>query len=508
LAAAGALLLLVASVGWLSDDSFITLRVVANVWDGYGLRWNAIERVQVFTHPLWMLVLAAAYGITREAFWTVIVLSLASVALLLSLVTTRVARTGTAAWLAVALFASSKAFVEFSTSGLENPLTHVLLASFVIVAWSDRERPASPWRLSGLAALVALCRLDLLALIVPVWLAQVATSSDRATPRLRRVGAALLGWWPLAAWLAFAWIYYGSPLPNTARAKLPPNVPWIDLARQGALYLRDSLVADPVTLATIAGAVAHALVSARDRATAIGLALAVATVVSVGGDFMSGRFLTPAFVLAVCHVVRHGTWSPRSAAAVAALALATSAAMPESPLRVWRHARAEERIVTHGHGILDERAVYAGHTGVWSTLQGRGPATHPWARRGRAIAGVPQVSASDAVGLLGFYAGPGTHLIDPMALTDPLLARLPAEVPWRIGHFRRPVPAGYTETVRLCVALAFPANAVAPPASACILDERFVNHIADPDAAALYRRTALLAQAPLLAHDRIAAIID
>jgi arabinofuranosyltransferase len=114
--AAGALLLLVASVGWLSDDSFITLRVVANVWDGYGLRWNAIERVQVFTHPLWMLLLGAAYGITREAFWTVIALSLASVALLLTLVTTRVARTGTSAWLAVALLASSKAFVEFSTS--------------------------------------------------------------------------------------------------------------------------------------------------------------------------------------------------------------------------------------------------------------------------------------------------------------------------------------------------------------------------------------------------------
>ncbi len=53
---------------WLSDDSYITLRTIDNFWNGYGLRWNVIERVQTFTDPLWMLLLAAAYGVTREAF--------------------------------------------------------------------------------------------------------------------------------------------------------------------------------------------------------------------------------------------------------------------------------------------------------------------------------------------------------------------------------------------------------------------------------------------------------
>ena len=43
---------------WLSDDSFITLRTIDNVWHGYGLRWNPIERVQTYTHPLWMLLLS------------------------------------------------------------------------------------------------------------------------------------------------------------------------------------------------------------------------------------------------------------------------------------------------------------------------------------------------------------------------------------------------------------------------------------------------------------------
>ena len=42
---------------WVSDDAFITLRTVSNFLQGYGLVWNAGERVQVFTHPLWMFLL-------------------------------------------------------------------------------------------------------------------------------------------------------------------------------------------------------------------------------------------------------------------------------------------------------------------------------------------------------------------------------------------------------------------------------------------------------------------
>src|SRR5262245_46151551 len=74
--ATAAAAIVVVSAAWLSDDSYITLRVIDNFWNGYGLRWNVIERVQVFTHPLWLLVLGALYGLTREAYWTTLVLSL------------------------------------------------------------------------------------------------------------------------------------------------------------------------------------------------------------------------------------------------------------------------------------------------------------------------------------------------------------------------------------------------------------------------------------------------
>ena len=42
---------------WLSDDALITFRTVLNFTHGYGLTFNVAERVQAYTHPLWMLML-------------------------------------------------------------------------------------------------------------------------------------------------------------------------------------------------------------------------------------------------------------------------------------------------------------------------------------------------------------------------------------------------------------------------------------------------------------------
>ena len=59
------------------------------------------------------------------------------------------------------------------------------------------------------------------------------------------------------------------------------------------------------------------------------------------------------------------------------------------------------------------------------------------------------MAVRESIGYLGYFAGPSVHLVDRLALCDPLLARM--EVPdknhWRIGHFARRVPAGYVETL-------------------------------------------------------------
>ena len=117
---------------WVSDDAYITFRVLDNAANGYGLRWNVAERVQAYTHPLWLFVLLPG----RLAGFDLYGFSLAvSMTLTLAtgvLIVWRGARTAPAALAALCILVSSRAFVDFSTSGLENALTHFLLAAFFI----------------------------------------------------------------------------------------------------------------------------------------------------------------------------------------------------------------------------------------------------------------------------------------------------------------------------------------------------------------------------------------
>ena len=45
---------------------YITFRTARNFWNGRGLTWNPDERVQAYTHPLWMFVAVIAYGVSHE----------------------------------------------------------------------------------------------------------------------------------------------------------------------------------------------------------------------------------------------------------------------------------------------------------------------------------------------------------------------------------------------------------------------------------------------------------
>ncbi len=56
-----------------------------------------------------------------------------------------------------------------------------------------------------------------------------------------------------------------------------------------------------------------------------------------------------------------------------------------------------------------------------------------------------------AVGMPGFRAGASSHIVDSLALCDPLLSRLPAvdlDRKWMAAHLARHVPTGYLETLR------------------------------------------------------------
>lgn len=469
---------------WISDDAYITFRTVDNFAAGYGLTWNTAERVQAFTHPLWALLLSATYMLTREIHVTTLALSAGLSALAVLLYAAALAPTPLTATVGVTIFLMSKSFVDYSTSGLENPLSHLLLALYLLVLLRRAPSNGRLFILALLGGLVTLNRMDLVLLVLPGLL--VAWYQRRG---IRAAGTLLLGFAPFLLWEAFSLFYYGFLFPNTAYAKLNTDLPAGALIRQGLCYLLSSLNMDPLTPLILATGLLLPFIIRQRRCmpVSVGIALYLVYVVAVGADFMAGRFLTAPLLCAVVVLSRSpAARSPRALLIVLALVIITGLASPHPPPLSTDRYGANERYID-AHGVGDERAFYYPATGLLLAVRGAPVPDHSWAWIGRDVRREsPAVYVAQNVGFLGFEAGPAVHIVDLYALAEPLLARLPyrATADWRIGHFRRSLPEGYLETLR-----------------------GGQNVIADRRIASLYDALALITRGRLLDPQRLAAIV-
>lgn len=439
--------ILVLRRSWVAEDAFITFRTVDNFVNGYGLTWNTIERVQAYTHPLWMFLNSAVYAITHEMFYSSLFLSLAISVLTVWLFAMRLASSPVVAAFGILVLASSNAFVDYSTSGMENPLSHLLVVIFYIVFFRVSPSTNRVFGLSLLFALVGLTRLDLMLVCIPGWLFALVE-----TPRRRKWLAAAAGLLPLVLWEVFSLLYYGFLFPNTAYAKLNAGIPSIDLARQGYAYLVNSLIFDPITLVLIASGVviSFALRNRKMMLSAAGILLYLLYVLRIGGDFMSGRFLTVPLLCAVLLIclVEYAHSSQALAVLPFVLVCLLNLASP-LPTFALNDPRAPLDAID-SRGISDERRYYEWVVGFTSyTRLINYPLNHDQCMDGlRARTNGLAVIPKAAVGYFGFCAGPDVHVIDTMALADPLLSKLPVRLgEWRIGHFERDLPEGYLETV-------------------------------------------------------------
>lgn len=211
---------------WISDDAQITFRSLEQLFGGQGPRWNPHERVQTFTHPLWYGLLAVVRCFHSDLFRGALLASFACSTVALLAATRRFEWELERGVVLVALLVCSKSYVDYTSSGLENPLSALLVVLFASSANSGTTSTpsfATLRRLALLSALLGLARLDLLLLALPT-LACEASRLFRSSGARPVLGALTLGFLPLSGWLAFATIYYGSPFPNTALAKLGTGV--------------------------------------------------------------------------------------------------------------------------------------------------------------------------------------------------------------------------------------------------------------------------------------------
>lgn len=454
---------------WLCDDAFITFRSMDHFVNGRGLVWNEGERVQAFTNPLWLFLLAPFYAASGNVAWTAFALGWTMTALA-TLFIVRSAASRTAAAFGVLLLGTSKAFLEYSTSGLENPLLHVTLLGAVATFLGTSDPKARAGRVAAWTAAAFLTRPDAV-----LFTGTLCAASWLAAPGVATFTRMVIGWSPALLWEAFSIVYYGTWLPNTAIAKLGGDLPQDEVWSQGLAYLENSARWDPVTMLTIACAAGLALArpskrhqGGSERIVAGALILHLVYVVSVGGDFMSGRFLSGSFVVAVALLIRRSM--DVRIGGVAALAVVATAAF--HPRSTWAPRPDALAFETAGdiHGISDERSVYFAYTGlvskgkpIWGRFLDGMPYPPAEQARERFEAG-ERVQRHTQIGLTGFLAPHDLHIIDIFGLADPLLARLPltnsAGEPifrhrihengrfWRVGHLRRGLPPGYVETVR------------------------------------------------------------
>ena len=489
-----ALIAVVLRLAWISDDAYITLRTVENWVAGHGPVWNVGERVQTYTHPLWMLLLSLLRWLTGEHYYSTIFLgaacSIASAAILV-----RLAGNAASATAILAILIWSRAFGDFSTSGLETPLVFLLAALLATIAPSSLDprnqfiqaellattesATSSALRrllfVSLLAGLAATTRMDMVVLFAPAVLA-----CARGLPRMQAIARIVVGFAPFAAWSLFATIYYGTPFPITAYAKaISVGVDPTDLLRQGLHYLLYVITTDPLTMVVIAAGIVLGLTQRdlRCRSLALGALCYCGYVLKVGGDFMSGRFFAPPFLLSLGILARIlADATPRVAllvtggatgmAFVPFLVVSISAMVPGVPAdalgfvptvpAILRSPADDQPPTAAYKGIIDERCFYYWQLGLFAppppegskkgkTIPVQGGLTAALRQQGRTK---PAIVAHGQVGRYAFEAGELVHFVDPW-LCDPLLMRLPVwdRKGWRIGHFIRRMPAGYMESL-------------------------------------------------------------
>jgi arabinofuranosyltransferase len=292
---------------WMDEDAFINLRIVDQIFAGHGPVFNAGERVEASTSTLWIVVLVvgrALFGVFTSMEWIAVLASLGAAVAAFAVAgkATRLlhrGENGVVIPVGSILVAVVKVAWDFSTSGLEMGLVWLWIAAawFVLVSVARTAEIAGRKRLGfgvvlGLAPLVRpdLGLMMLCALVA--WFVLV---------RPRRIVFDIVAIFALPlAYQIFRMGFYSMLVPTTALAKDAGGLHF----GQGWEYAKNFI--GPyrlwLTAILIAATVTYRSLANRDRRLAIATAAMLAAalvhalyITAIGGDYMHGRLLLPAF---------------------------------------------------------------------------------------------------------------------------------------------------------------------------------------------------------------------
>lgn len=433
---------------WLSDDSFISFRVLDHFVNGFGLRWNIAERVQAFTNPLLILVLSPFYftyqNIVFWSFFSSFVWGLSAFHFLRKISVSKVSF-----WLGFGFLLSSRSFVDYTYSGLENSLNYLIEAIFFYLYFKKEEGTHS--KLPGLVLLASFAlvsRIDfILIFIIPLL---IVFSQDWKKGRitfslsLKIVLCSL----PVVLWFLFSALYYGSLLPNTYYSKTNVEDSFVQILSQGLQYYIFELKWDSIVFTFLPiVAIVRAILRKNSNPILISLVFSLPYLVYilfVGGDFMAGRFFTYVVFLFGIALVRLEDIGKKEIYVLGSVLIFYNILLFSTPIHSIKQQVRKNPWILDEVGITDEKFWYYLGTGLsWrdrdgsilSNLANKKPFFPPTDQK---------VFIKYNTGVIGFFL-PDQYIIDIIALGDPLLSRIQGK--GRVGHKVRHLPAGYFESV-------------------------------------------------------------
>lgn len=377
LVAASALTLALQVFLWphVSDDAYISFRYGDRLLEGEGLTFNDGERVEGFSHPLWIFLVAGGAKLTGLAVpdgarALGLAFSLATIGCLAA--SRRALSSGTQiAAAAVVLLLVFPGFHVYATSGLETPLLMFLLTMGTVASLGRRERTTLASLAFGLAAITRPEGL----LYGLFWLGR----------RVRFLRQLVILVTPFVAYEVFRLAYFGTWLPNTFRAKLPGT--WGTFF--GLEYLGQAFLALGLPFLLFRARADREDFRRVFHAAAGPIAAGIVFVLYAWGDWMPfSRFLAPLWPSATLLVA---SWKrERIGAVVAMVAVTTLGAY--SP-QVLRYARNEglDSMLMRGNDTLA--------VGVWLSKNVKPGSTVRTARLGGMSYAAPELTFWDENGL-------------------------------------------------------------------------------------------------------------
>lgn len=429
-------------IAWLSDSALITYKTIVQSHHSGVIGINGIDRVMTFSHPLWYGLLHIMHAIQLNLYHATWTLSLLLTITALTILFYPNKKKSYYPWVVpLIVLACAKSFTEYAISGLEYPLSYLLMAIFLYYILDSDPFKQTKKQLTTLFlinSLLALTYFTGILIILPYLITRFLYFSKKDY-----FLSLFLGSLPLLAWVVFATIYFGSPFSASFYAGLngvySPHEHFLGgFYNIKLLFLNDLpsflLVTAALIIGIINNRVNHALI-------ALGLlAYIISSFFNGGSDTLGQYFALPSLVGAA--LLYDLLLKPKHLHGIYLAIIIGYAFIAPNIIRLpslFYSQTASIHLATLPHGIYDKWHYQATHT-AWlrypqlnlPALRYTPPPTFNFSSPDENIS-IPPEQCLITCSRYGYHVNNHNHsdnntnlIIDACGRTDPFLAHLPA----------------------------------------------------------------------------------